>query len=167
MSIKKYRWRSYSNFKVGADVAAAELDRIRQDQGKITAKAVVEAATDEDAPLHPAFEWDDSKAAQEHREHQARQMISSLHVTIVGAEDVGPTRAYVNVRRETEDRAYTDICTVMSDEDLRQEMVRNALVEVRLWQKRHAQLRELAGIFKAIDQTPVPETKAEDEGDEA
>jgi hypothetical protein len=66
--------------KVPAQVAGRELEKLRREGGRIIAAEVVAAATPEDAPLHPAFEWDDSAAAQAHREHQARNLVRRVQV---------------------------------------------------------------------------------------
>jgi hypothetical protein len=65
---------------IPAQVAGQELEKLRREGGRIIAAEVVAAATPEDAPLHPAFEWDDSAAAQAHREHQARNLVRRVQV---------------------------------------------------------------------------------------
>jgi hypothetical protein len=54
---------------------------------------VVGEATPKNAPLHPHFEWDDTKAAQEHRLEQARHMIRNTPVIA----DTGETQRLINV----------------------------------------------------------------------
>ena len=65
---------------VDAQTAGSELDRIRQRDGTIRPAAVVDEARPEEAPLHPAFEWRDTVAAEQWREHQASTLIKVVRV---------------------------------------------------------------------------------------
>jgi hypothetical protein len=67
-------------FGVSAQVAGQELERLRKADGRVNAAEIVAAAAPEDAPLHPVFEWNDSLAAQQHREHQARCLVRRVQV---------------------------------------------------------------------------------------
>lgn len=76
----RHKWRASYRGRIEADVAAAALDEIRKEHGKLTAQIVVEAARPDDSPLHPEFEWDDAKAAENYRARQARDMIRAIVV---------------------------------------------------------------------------------------
>jgi hypothetical protein len=92
---QKYGWAKGRSFGVSADVAGAELDRIREINGELQSRDVVDAARPDDAPLHPAFEWDDWKAAENYRRHQAGTMIRALIVLPENSEtETSPHRAY-------------------------------------------------------------------------
>ncbi len=54
----------------------------KRDGGKLRPQAVVDAAKDEDSPLHNAFCWDDAEAARLYRLDQARRLIRSFKVVI-------------------------------------------------------------------------------------
>ena len=149
----KYRWKDRSGTKgLSADVAAERLEAIRAaNAGRITPHAVVADAEPEDSPLHPAFEWDDTKAAQQHRINQARELIQNVVVVFAGKSDQEPVRAFVNVMQSGDsDRSYTSMAHAMSDADLRKQVVAMALAEVKAWKKRYADYRELEAIFSAI-----------------
>lgn len=47
---------------------------------RLTPDIVVESARNPESPLHARFEWDDTKAADEHRRAQARMLIRSIKV---------------------------------------------------------------------------------------
>lgn len=64
---------------VPADVIGHELARLEA-TGGLTAKRFVDEARPVDAPLHVLLEWDDLKAAEAHRESQARLIIRSIEV---------------------------------------------------------------------------------------
>lgn len=65
---------------IDAQTAGSELDRIRQRDGTIIPAVVVDEARPEEAPLHPAFEWRDSVAAEQYRQHQASTLIKVVRV---------------------------------------------------------------------------------------
>ena len=67
-----YSWASGSRVPVRAAIAAAELARIEEAYGQITAARVVDESRPSDTPLHPAFEWDDSVAGEEVAEESER-----------------------------------------------------------------------------------------------
>lgn len=90
----KYTYRPGSRFSVPATVVADEIERIRSISGAVTAERVVDESRPEDAPLHTAFEWNDSAAAEQYRRDQARALIRSVRVTY-GHQP--PVSAFVHV----------------------------------------------------------------------
>lgn len=63
----------------------AVIEALRQLEvnGKLTAEDVVEAAKDEDSPLHEHFEWDEGVAAAKWRLEQGRQLIRAVEFRLV------------------------------------------------------------------------------------
>lgn len=97
----KYEYRTIKVKGVPAKAAYAELERIREKRG-ITAKNVLDESRPKNAVLHPAFTWDDKRAAEEHRLWQARQLVRS--VVVVSSEgDRDPV--YVHVQAQAPDNA--------------------------------------------------------------
>lgn len=95
LSMSNYEFRNGAHIKgVTADQAGDELARIYVEKGELTAPLVVDESRPEEAPLHPAFEWDDAVAAERHREHQARNIIRSVKVI---TEDKPSEPVYVHV----------------------------------------------------------------------
>jgi hypothetical protein len=86
----------------GNTVIAEELQRLHGEHGRLTAQAVVEAATPESAPLHSYFTWDDSEAARAYRLQQASGLIRSVRIQVVKRDATGAesfsVRAYVAAR---------------------------------------------------------------------
>ena len=112
---------------------------------------MVEESRDPAAPLHPAFEWDDKKAATAYRVEQASHIIRHIDVVIdKGNGDNSPIRAFVSVKRD-EDRSYTSVLHALSDEVLRAQVLAQAWGELEAWRRRHAELAEFADIFAQID----------------
>lgn len=76
-----YKWREGTRVQgVKAQAVGDELMRIRDRDGKLETHTIVEEARNQESPLHPAFEWDDTKAAEEYRLAQARHLTKALVV---------------------------------------------------------------------------------------
>lgn len=148
-----WKWKAGSRFRVKAPVAKRELDRIRQSAGELTPATVVDAAADPDNPLHVAFEWDDTLAAQKHREQQARMLMNSIYCVRIeeGDPDATETVAFLSVSVADEGRMYLPTTVVMSDVDYRQQALHDALMSLKGWQRRYRHLTELARVFDAIE----------------
>lgn len=101
-------------FRLSGDVNAVggELASIHSANGKLTADIVVDEAKNPRSALHGEFEWDDSKAAHEHRLQHARSLIRSITVVYEEAE---PVRHYVRV---SQDVGYQPIEAVVKSVDL-------------------------------------------------
>lgn len=161
-----FAWKYSVAGGISASVAATELATIYQRDGAVTPAAVVAAAREEEAPLHPAFEWDDVVAGERYRETQAEHMMRML--TVVYRKPDGaptePTRYLVKVKGAADDavesdevdlalapRNYVPIQRVMDQTELRQRFVRQAYGELVAWRRRYQHIAELAEIFEAID----------------
>jgi hypothetical protein len=149
-----YKWKDASRMgAVSAQVAGDELEKIRTfHNGRLNPAKVVDVARPKDAPLHPCFEWSDRKAAEMFRIEQAKHIIRSIDVVINEPEEATrETRAFVSVVRD-DDRSYTSIGHAMSDEELRAQVLADAMAALVAWRKRYAELDELADIFAVIDE---------------
>lgn len=134
------------NMSVKPDVAYAELERIRKKNkdGALVPAEVVAESRDENAVLHKLFEWDDTKAAEAYRETQAMFIIRNLAVT---DDELGPTtRQYVSTASNT----YRPIMTVLSDAEMRGNLLEAARSELRAFQAKYRHLEELAKLMEDI-----------------
>lgn len=150
----KYKFRDgYSVKGVSAEAAADELTRIYQSHGELAASVLVKESEPKDAPLHPAFTWDNKKAAHEYRLIQARTVIRA--VTVV-AEDKSESPAYVHVRVEERkgEGAYHPLDVVVRDDDLYVEALTTANQRVQSAQA------ALAALEQAAHKTDNPERLA-------
>jgi len=94
-----YSYREGWSFPVNAQDAGEALATIQQRQGKIVPANVVESAKPEDSPLHPAFEWDDTRAGEKYRESQARILILAIRKVDPDMQaDEAPRIAFLHVR---------------------------------------------------------------------
>lgn len=151
-----YRWKR-EGWGIDATEAGDALEQLRiKNNGLLTPKAIVHAARSPKSVLHPAFEWDDSTAAEAYREVQAGDLMRSITVVIERQEphhEDKQTRAFVSVQQE-EQVGYTSIRHAMSDADLRKQVLERAWKELSEWRQRYADLVELAAIFQAMDENP-------------
>jgi hypothetical protein len=97
---------------------------------KATPCMVVEAAKDETSPLHSYFCWDDTEAAKRYRLDQARHLIASIE--IISDPQEKKTVAFVSLMADRKNGGgYRDVRSVLSSEELRAELLRTAVTELR------------------------------------
>jgi len=125
-----------------------ELAKIaKRNGGVLMPAAVVKAARRESSPLHDRFTWDDSKAAQKHRLWEARQLIVTVRVIVNDSE---PFNAYISLKPDRpEGGGYRAMVEVLSDKELRAQMLGDALAELEVFRKKYKDLKELASVFAA------------------
>lgn len=137
----------------------AEIDRLNSG-GVIRPADVVRAARNSHSALHDCFTWDDGEAAEQYRLIEARNL---LRVCVLTEEIAGSNvRAFVSL---TSDRAkdgggYRTIADVMSDSDLREQMLSDALVQLRNMQQRYKSISQLDRVWDALDEVSKPSKKA-------
>jgi hypothetical protein len=136
---------------VTAQIAGERLEQLQAAHEVLTPKLIVEDARSEEAALHPIFEWDDSLAAEQHREQQARGLMRSIRLIQVGEQSCEPQRVYLNVSTGTQ-RGYCTSARIMSDDVLREQVLARAKDDLKAWRVRYAELQELADLFAIVDQ---------------
>lgn len=129
-----------------------ELERIRESHdGILRPEDVVAYAADPTTALHRQFQWDDSEAANAYRLWQARCVIHRVTVTFAQRPDT-PIRAYVSLDRDRNQvgGGYRSTDEVLRSQDLREELLSQAMRDLAVWQRKYHQVSELAPIFAAI-----------------
>ncbi len=135
-----------------------ELQRLAGESGDtLTAATVVAAASNERSALHPYFEWNDRRAAQRWREHQARNLINSITVVVEDRHQrPQEVRAFHVVRlagphedEETAEQAYVPIDRIRSDFDLSAQVIQMAREELEGWARRYEQYRLVLPEFES------------------
>ncbi|HEY6110582.1 MAG TPA: hypothetical protein VIV56_16890 [Gemmatimonadales bacterium] len=146
-SPRKYSWkeglRVPSRF---ANVFGETLERIQRRNGW-TVKSIVDEARPDDSPTHPMYEWDDAVAGELHRHEQARRYIRHLRVELVGPQGPQEVPMAVSFGPGTD---YTSFETAMTNAEMRQTVLRQAMEEAKRWAERYNWLTELEPVFKAI-----------------
>lgn len=145
-----YQWKQDRSFPIAAQVAGERLNLIKAKAGEITPRNVVADAQAHNSPLHRCFEWDDAKAADEHRLQQARHLIGAIVVVQVNDKPVKQeTRAFVHLANGGP--RYEPVQVAMRVPDQRAEILATARAEIERWRQRYAALLELSDLFVAVD----------------
>jgi len=148
---KHYKWHEGSRYSGRVSVVGQELEKLRRrNNGIASPKAVVRSAKNKKSPLHRYFEWDDTAAAEKWRLEEARNLVQSVEVVFGDNPKGKPTRAYVSIIKGGE-RGYMDISDVMTDPELREQLLAQALSEADSYRSKYKTLTELQAIFTAID----------------
>lgn len=157
----QYRWKTGRGFHVNAQTAGEHLDRLQRAYGgRLTPSDIVADAKAVNAPLHGCFEWDNTRAAQLHREWQARQLVAAVRIVQEGDGTTPPKllRAYVNLLDPlTEDadiptQAYRPMASVLADVTLRQQLLAQARREMALFINKYDEIQELVVLAEAVVQ---------------
>lgn len=156
MSNTRYGFRRGRSAPVTAQAIGEEMERLGANDLPVAPTELVEVSRPEDAPLHPAFEWNDERAAELYRVDQARSLIRSVVVVPneEEEEDGSPIQiAFVSVGTPGPNgqAGYIRTSTAMNDDGLRGRVLRDAVNQLHGWRLRFCHLQELAGIVAAID----------------
>ena len=153
-------WRpGFPNRGIAPQVAARELDKIsKANGGKLKTVTVVKAAASPKSPIHPIFEWDDTKAAALFRKKQAVTLMGSLLVVYEQAGKQPIEVPYLvsyrtpetAIRGMASERTYALTETVKHDPELRSRVIERAWGELMSWESRYEHLSEFLGVRMAI-----------------
>lgn len=153
-----YQWKPGARMKVAAQVVGQALETLEGAFGGVTPAAVVQDAKPDAAPLHPCFEWDDSLAAEKHRDWQARYLLRSIVVVMKRDEDSEEgeqprtIRAFIPVIADGEEaKSYRPINVVMADPCLKAQALQAARAELASFRRKYSDLEELGEVLVAID----------------
>jgi hypothetical protein len=130
----------------------AELKRIaNSSNGILLPEEVVDAARSPSSILHKSFTWEDTEAAHQYRLWQARTLIRTTIRYVQINRDTRPARVFVSLTpdREDEGGGYREVIAVLSDKDMRKQLLQDALDELRTFEVKYAHLKELSGVFVA------------------
>ena len=145
---KKYSWRAGKS--VSAQVAGEVMEKIEKRDGVLTKESFLEESRPVDSPTHKLFEWDDTVAAEKFRLEQSRMAIQDIVVTIVKTDNEPIKRhAFVNVVAGKHNKAeYSNVEVAMSDETKRKAVLQNALNELKTFEQKYSDYKELEGVFR-------------------
>ncbi len=131
-----------------------ELRRLaKENGGLLQPESVVEAARPTTSPLHSRFEWDNSVAAQQYRVWQARQLIRVTVDVLVETGESFDVFVSLSKDRQRESGGYRVLVDVLSDADMRAQLLKDALDDLEVFREKYRQLKELAEVFSAIKKT--------------
>ena len=148
-----FQWKDGAKIsKISAQKAGERFDQLRAKHGEVTPALVVDDARPVNALLHPLFEWNNTRAADQYRLYQARHILNSIVTVNPEKPDAKPMRYLLVVNETGEGRSYVPTPIIMSDAQLRAQVISRALREARAWQARYQEYMELAAIFAAIEE---------------
>jgi hypothetical protein len=116
----------------------------------------VREAAKEESPLHNWFDWNDNEASEKWRMHQARMLVARVRVKVMYEGDLKSYKQYLNVTVKDDgnkSRGYLSSSKVMSDADLKNQVLLKAIQEAEYWKRSYEEYTELADIFKVIEKT--------------
>lgn len=118
-------------------------------EGSLTPQAVVESARSEKSPLHNFFDWDDESAGGKYRLEQARSLIQSYTVEFIGPDQISKVvRGYVSVQTKDAGRVYKRVEVVLSNNELRDQMLENLRSEIRNLQAKYGHLLDFHKVLE-------------------
>jgi hypothetical protein len=137
---------------IKAQQAGEHLERLERQHGMVTPRLIVDDARPQQSLLHKCFEWNDAEAAEKYRETQAGYLLRNLIAVKVTSmqQEQSDVRAFVSVVKN-DNNCFVSVATAMSNEDMRQQILENALSELQAIKKKYTQLEELAEVFAALD----------------
>lgn len=139
-----YQWKSGARIRADAQLAG-EMCMKMAEEGRLSARDLLDESRPVDAPLHDEFEWDDSLAAESWREHQARHIISSL---LIVPEKSEPVRGFFKI--EQAERNYHSVTAILSQKDTAQRLFDNAMRELMAFQRKYHVLEQFNEVWQAI-----------------
>lgn len=165
MKVSEVNWKAnFPHNGVSAKVALNAVERLRQKHGgQVTPEHIVEAARPAKSELHALFEWDDAKAAAEHRRAQAGRMLRSIEVVYKEMPKT-PMRHFEIIQKKhssvPESRTYYSTAEeVMADPKARDRLVAEAVKSLIQFRRRYEGLSELEVVLRSIDAVLAELTK--------
>ncbi len=138
-----------------------ELERLRLLHGGVLMpELVVNAARYKSSPLHESFDWDDGEAAHKWRLEQARRLIR-VYVPVIDANGPKEIRGYVSLSPDRMgEGGYRAMVDVLKNEDMREQLLADALDDLRRIKMKYAALNEVAAVFAAINAIKIRRPQA-------
>ncbi len=146
MKKKKYYARSGAPFKQEeAPIYKERLDMIASNNGgKFTPELVVDDAISKSSPFHTYFEWDDTKAGEQHRLQQARNLINHIVETVVIEGKPSLQRSFFNVKNGGGKNVYVTKAVAIKVKSYRTQLLNQIITSLE-------NTTELMKLFKSQD----------------
>ena len=138
---------SYNLFKANAEKVYEDIGQIEE---KTPQNLVDYAEEHPDSELYKCFTWDDTKAANEYRKIEARQVLRLLvykEDPVEEGEKPIQIRVMQNVNKE-----YKPVREIVRNNDEYKALLKRAKAELAAFRERYKQLAELETVLEAIDE---------------
>lgn len=138
----EYEWRKGARYsRLDPNAIGAELAALRDNGVLYVEQTLNWARENPGSELHKALEWDDSKAAEEYRLHQMRDIIGSIRHREVNGGDVVVHRSYYSIGGG----AYPTAEQVREHDDYQQRVLAAAVRSLEGWRSRYEEILTLCG----------------------
>ena len=137
-------------YKADPQLIFEELKDLGEDLGEFKPEQIVERARDERTELHKCFDWNDTRAAEKWRLHQAVQLTSNLVFKREVKED-GSVPPPIRIINRTESGSYAMPEKVFRVATEYEALLKRALAELHAFKVKYAALKELDEILALID----------------
>lgn len=145
-----YSWGDGFKPKMNANIVGGVIEQIEQRDGCITKESFLNESRPIEAPTHDLFEWDDSKAAEKYRLHQATTTIGNLRIVHVTSENEEVmVKAFVNVSAVSDSAAYKNITLALQEDNDRENILNRIKGELDALIQRNKNIEELADMLIA------------------
>lgn len=147
-----YEYKVKGLMKASAQVAGEMCEALEQSASGLSPRTLLDANRETSAPLHDEFEWNDSEAAERFRLNQAATIIRNIVIVRTEQADkpAPSVRAFVNVRDEAQ-RSYVGIVHAMSDEAMRESLMKSAIRDMDSFKNKYQDLQELSSVINAMN----------------
>lgn len=136
---------------VTKETVQKKLTEIFERDGCIKASVVVKEAKPKKSPIHDCFEWDDGKAAKQHRLWQGRQLIRLTLIPYEGEENRLVNVPRITVKGESAEGEYLPINAVVKSIGDYERCLNGVLADFHALQRSVDELTEAAGEHGAVD----------------
>lgn len=126
-----------------AKVIGVEVERIKNKKGYIKPEFLVFNARSTIHPLHTFFEWNNTKAGEQYRLHQARHLINHIVEIIVVNKKGTEVRSFHSVTCKDLGKVYVTISDALKTQDYRNQLLNKSLVALD-------NLRNLVELMKTV-----------------
>lgn len=153
-----YTWGKHS-YRISPQVVGETVHRLTKGKGYCTPGLLVEDSVNEDSPCHAVFTWDDTKAANQWRTHEARQVIGSLAVTVKVDDREEKAPAFISVGHTVATQGagegYRPFSVIVGTPGFHIEALEEALSRMESLRRRYGAIKDLAPVWEALDQVKV------------
>lgn len=146
---KIYKTRQGSPFKEEDAQIIGEFIDSTSDK---STKGILEAVRNNpDCAMYKYIEWDDTKAADEYRLQQIRNIVEHIIIEVRQIGNHLPIRAFYSIREigDSEPK-YVSMETAFDNVSYRQQIIERAKSELRNWAERYSQYEELSSLIDFI-----------------
>lgn len=134
-------------------------DLIRVHKNRLPHTALLDDARNLESPLHPVFEWDDAKAAEQHRIRQADELMQHVTITVSTQEEnqrqATTNRVVIVSQKEANITTYIAEVTHAFENAGKPSRIfsqeQRAINDLINFKQKYGKIQSLAPIFQVID----------------